>query len=184
MFALLPIFLATAMSPCDGAKDLEGGVIRLPGSAVSVVAPEGWWLQTPRANLPALMFELPHACEGAVLAYPLLQVARMDGVDRPTDLDDAARRSRASGGTITEEPRHLTIAGHDAIEYAETDRIIAHYVGGGGSLRPLYNRVVVVQLGDEYFTCWLSEDVIGDGRHHAAPRELCASLAERADAQR
>jgi hypothetical protein len=186
MLVGLPLLLLViAPTSCDGARFDAGNVVPLAGTAHGVVVPRGWWLRASSLSpSPSLSFELPHACSGPVRARPELSVMRMDGVNRPASLDEAAQKARASGDALTEAPVRAKIAGNDAIEYAVTDRLLAHYVGGGGSFRPLYLRVVVMQLGSEFFECWLSEDVIGDEKLHAAPRRLCASLARSDAAQR
>lgn len=176
MLAFLPLLIATTTTPCDGARFAPGNIVLLPGSSHSIVVPEGWWLQSgayPRRS--ELEFELPHACEGGVYAHPSLRVARIEG----SDLADVGP---ASGEDVREAPVHTTIAGHPAVEYASTGTLTAHSLDGRGSLRPLYYRVVVVQLGDELFECRLTLDVLAND-HDAAPRALCATLAVRAHAK-
>lgn len=176
MLALLPLLIATASTPCDGARFAAGNAVLLPGSSWSVVVPDGWWLQSGAyPQRPELEFELPHACQGGVYAHPSLQVARIEG----SDLADVRP---ASGEAVREAPVRTTIAGHPAVEYASTGTLIAHSLDGRGSLRPLYYRVVVVRLGDELFECRLTLDVLAND-HVAAPRGLCATLAVRADAK-
>jgi hypothetical protein len=185
MLALLPLLIATSATPCGGARYAAGNAVLLPGSSQSIVVPDGWWLRSRAVtSRPELSFQLPHECAGGVWTHPELEVSRLDDEERPSSLDDVGRLVREFGAELREAPARTTIAGHDAVDYTATGTLIAHRLGGGAaSFRPLYYRVVVMQVDDEFFECRLTEGGIGTKTWDQAPRTLCASLAVRADAQ-
>ena len=188
MAAISLLLLSAALQePCAGPQYESGNAFQVPQTNLSVMVPDGWWLNTSiYSSAPSLFFEMPHPCEGSYPAGPDLEIELLAG-DRAIDsLDEAlsdALTPRSEDESFLLAPRRMRLGEFEAVEYVVVTTIIIDLVGGRGEARKRILHSITARVDDAFYRCTLLATEDQYQEHKSAPAELCSTIRRRENAR-